>query len=113
MASRETRIKRAIRATYPLAYLYGIDGKAMREIVKRTLDSAGLPDIMAAKEVQETLGVTDLRKVAGLPESEEGVSAAPRLWEADKIKALARERQRSSNPYIAREARRRERNGGS
>src|SRR5688500_1292625 len=89
MASRRTRINRVEKA-WPVKLGTILD----KEYAAVAVDAAGCPDLMGTKEVIAELGVTDLRKVAGLPDPVAEVEAT-RLWDADAIKALARERKRN------------------
>ena len=105
MASRRTRINRAVRELRALlsssphvlqAATIG-DDVAAAEVVTTVIDAAGtLGEVMGAKEFAAELGVTvqNLRKVANLPEPVAEVSATP-LWDADAARAFARERRRN------------------
>jgi hypothetical protein len=92
MASRRTRINRAAKVIAERFHL----PKAGRIVAPELVDAIGCPDLMGAKEVAAELGVTvqNLRKVANLPEPVEEVSATP-LWDAETVRAFARERRRN------------------
>lgn len=90
MASRRARIARVTKALRAAR----LRDMTNPEVARAAVDAVGCPDLMGVKEVIVCLGVSDLRKVANLPEPVAEVEAT-RLWDADEIRALARERKRN------------------
>lgn len=91
MASRVTRINRVVRVLEDRGW--PVSDEAKREGAAEIVDAIGWPDPMGAKEVQEALGVTDLRKATGVPEHKVEISTG-RLWDGDEVRAAARDRKR-------------------